>query len=185
MREELIRDPSVLADLPKEVSVRLNIAARIRKDEVVPTAQVLEQVLGDHSLRRGVRIIGVRIRIVTGRQYRRARFPEDIPPKLHQDLGPVVCLATDNGDRATATGPQELCRQTRIRQSGGQGHARHSPPERELDPVQQRLQLRAPFRADEGVQLIDDDIAQPVENGRNAGTLEHEQRFERLGRDQQ
>jgi hypothetical protein len=38
--------------------------------------------------------------------------------------------------------------------------------------VQQRLQLRAPFRADEGVQLIDDDIAQPVENGRNAGTLE-------------
>ena len=51
--------------------------------------------------------------------------------------------------------------------------------------MQQRLQLRAPFGAEEGVQLVDDDVAKPAEHEPDLGPVHDMQRFQGLRGDQQ
>src|SRR4051812_14588413 len=50
--------------------------------------------------------------------------------------------------------------------------------------MEQRAQLHPAFGADKGVELVDDDEAQPCEEPREVRSTANEKRFEGLGRDE-
>ena len=63
------------------------------------------------------------------------------------------------------TGPEEVGGDVEVGERRGQADAGDAAADGEVEPVQQRLKLRAAFGADEGVQLVDDDVAQSREDG--------------------
>ena len=109
---------------------------------------------------------------------------DQIAADLEADLAGVVVRAHQL-DRVAVAGAEKVGGRGQIAQGGGQRDAGHLPTESQLDPVQQGLQLSSARCADEGVQLVDDDVAQVTEHPPDPVAVPDEHRLDRLRGDQQ
>ena len=164
VREELVRDALGVAAPAEEVGEGLDVGPAVGEDEVVRAAQGSEQVVRDGGQRAGV--------------------PRHVALQLEPELAAVVARL-DAPDRRPVAGPQELAGPVEIAERGAQREPRDPAADDQLEAVQQALQLGAALRADERVQLVDDDVREAGEHVAQSGPAEDEQRLERLRRDEQ
>jgi hypothetical protein len=183
-RDWLRRTPTVvvLTEAPQEIGKLFNAGTRVCEDQVVIAAQVRKQVLRDGEE------YAVRRLVAAGDGFSAARA---VPARqgggaIAAHLQPKLLTGRrglDPSHRLSATGSQEFTSEGEIAERRGETDASHATPNRELQSVKERLQLRATFAAEEDVQLIHHHSIKSREEPPDLVTAEHEQSLERLGSD--
>jgi hypothetical protein len=168
VREELVGHARVFAALPEEICKRLDIRSPISEDEVVATAQRLEEVIG-YWLESRVGVL-----IITA---------VEIPPKLQPQF-PTVRVGHDPPNRRAVAWSEELGRKLDVAERCTERDTRHSAAKHELKSIHQALKLTAALGSYECVQLVHHDAIKVGKDGREARSVEHEERFERLRGDE-
>ncbi len=180
VRPELVRDAVVLAHFSQPRGVQLDVAAAVREHQIRLPAQVLVQVRGDLPLRGAVLICD--LPVVARR--RQARRSTQVTAQLHVQLLPA--LGRDDRPYGVAGARAELLgSQPHVALWRAQSYAWDTTAQCKLESVQQGAELCAALTAEEGVELIDDDVTQSSEQGRDLRPAEDEHRLERLGRHEQ
>ena len=185
---ELVRDSFPVAAAGKQIGIDLDEGTCVREYEVVLTTQVSEQVLGYRCLIPGRSLFD---RHFAAGLFGNASFAgrhrwwgRDIAAELQLERS-AIRLRLNHHDPLRIGRAEEHRRLHHVAKGRGQTNTWRPATDRELDTAYERLQLGAPRRREERVQLIDHDVAQPGKQSWNLGATVDERRLQRLRRDQQ
>src|SRR6185369_15593325 len=147
--EELLREVRGGAHPRKQVGVELDIAPRVREHQIVRAAQVLEQVPRD-------RTGGLVFLFLAGRFSFAGRLSEAV--ETEPDTASRLFRFHDVGRGTPAVKrAKKIGGEIHVAEGCAQPDAPHSPMQCALETMQEGLQLRSSFVADERMQLVDDD----------------------------
>ena len=153
VRKELLRQVAGVADPAQQVGEELDILAAARIDEVVPSAQMLEEVLRHRPARAALRDLlffgrgGIGPVPGSGGEVR-AQLDAQLRPvgAAPQQPHPVRRLA-----------PQVGAGELQVTERGRQPDPANATTDRDLDPGQQGLQVHPALGVEQGVELVHDD----------------------------
>ena len=173
MGPELVGDSLLCAPAREQIGIGLDIVARVGEHQIVPTTQAPVQMVGDLVVCQGPsafdgRILGFHptgCQVATQLQHQ----PSPVRLRLHYRHLPRVVRAEEGGGAGY------------VAEGGGQPDTRWSPPDRQLDPMQQRPELGASLGGQEAMKFVDYDVAQPGQQARNDRTPVDEDGLQGLG----
>ena len=168
MGQEIHRHLRLLGHLPQGVGIPLDVLSRTGKDEIGSSPQSFKQVLGDRFLRRFAITFGA----------------SDVPAKLDSHFTSVR-RALQEVHSIGVSRPEVLFHRLHVGKGGRQPNSADATSHCQLQTREERPQVNAPFIVQKRMQLVDDDCPGAGEQRRDFQPPEHEQRFQRLRRDQQ